>query len=124
MNFEAGTCFGGKSWTLTPKTLLKRFCRESGEAVYRVGGAVKSLEEMFYPCEFQSRRCVRWDCRKFDIAVPLHSLFQASQQHLDSGSVELLQFRTIEHHARPICVQARLHFAKESTAMFNTQRLR
>jgi hypothetical protein len=33
-----------------PKILLETICRESVEAVYRVCGAVESLEKMINPC--------------------------------------------------------------------------
>jgi hypothetical protein len=83
------------------------------KAVYRFSGAVESLEETIHQRELQNRRrCGRDGC-KFYVAISLHGLFQAAQQHMDSSTVEVPYLGTVEHHPRPICVQNRLDLTKK-----------
>jgi ABC-type dipeptide/oligopeptide/nickel transport system ATPase component len=63
---------------VVPKGLLERLCRESVEAVYRISGALKNLEDMVHSCLFENRRRSRRDHCQFDIAIPLHGCFQAT----------------------------------------------
>jgi hypothetical protein len=104
-----------------PGSLLKRLCRKLTEAVHRISGVVKGLKEAVHPRELQNRRRARRDGRKFDVAIPLHGLLQATEQHLDSSAVELPYFRTVEHHSRPVCLQTRLYFANKQAALFHAQ---
>jgi hypothetical protein len=60
------------------KGLLERLCRELVEAVYRISGALKNLEDMIRSCQFENRRCSRRDHCEFDIAIPLHGFLQAT----------------------------------------------
>jgi hypothetical protein len=48
------------------------------EAVYGIGGALKNLEDMIHPCQFENRRRSWRDHCKFDIAIPHHGGFQAT----------------------------------------------
>jgi hypothetical protein len=98
--------------------------RKLVETVHRVRGVVKSFEKAPYPGEFQNRRCRRRDGRKLDVAIPLHGLFEDTQQDVDSRAIELPQFGTVEHNSRAIGLQVRLDFAKKTPALLNAQLLR
>ena len=65
----------------------------------------KSREETVYTAEFQRGRGCRGNGRQFDVAIPLHGLLQAPQQHMDARAIKLLQFGTIEHYARPVALK-------------------
>jgi hypothetical protein len=73
---------------VVPKGLMERLFRELVEAVYRISGALKNLEDMVHSSLFENRGCPRRDHCKFDIAIPLHGCFQATQQHPDTSAVE------------------------------------
>jgi hypothetical protein len=63
---------------LMPGSVLKRLCGELTEAVHRVSGVVKSLKEAVDSRELQNCHRSWRDCRKFDVAIPLHGLLQAT----------------------------------------------
>jgi hypothetical protein len=59
------------------------------EAAHRIRGVVESLKQPVNACEFQSGRRHRRKGREFDVAIPLHGLFQATQQDMDASAIEL-----------------------------------
>jgi hypothetical protein len=93
--------------------------RKLVEAVYRVRGVVESFEKAPHLGKFQNRRSPWRDGRELDVAIPLHGLFQDTQQHVDSGAIELPYFGTVEHDSRAVGLQVRLDFAKKTPALLN-----
>ena len=88
------------------------------------GNAVKSLEETVNAGEFQSGGGTGGKSGEFDVAIALHSLFQAAQQDMDAGAVQMLELRAIKHQARPVGVQTSLQLAKKCPALRSTEFLR
>jgi hypothetical protein len=90
------------------------------EAVHSVRRIFKSLEKTVYAGKFESGGNFSGNGRQFDVAIPLHSLLEATQQHVDTRAIELPQFGTVEHDTRPIAIQGRLNVTEKKSALLHT----
>jgi hypothetical protein len=70
--------------------------REFVEALHRVRGILKDLEEMIDSCQFQHHGRSRRDCSELEIAVPLQNLLHANQEKLDACAIHLADIGEVE----------------------------
>jgi hypothetical protein len=87
------------------------------EAGDGVGGSVERLEEAVDSGEFQSGGGASGEGGEFDVAIAHHGLFQAAQQDIYAGAIEMLEFRTVQYYVRPVGIQTGFQFAKKCPAL-------
>src|ERR1700676_5607752 len=95
--------------------------RKLVETVYRISGTIKSLEEAVHLCQLKNLRRRSRHGGEFDVAIPLHRLFQAMEEHLNSGAVQLAHLGTIKHKTRPVRLQRGFHLKQKRTTLFHAE---
>jgi len=90
--------------------VLDRIRQEAAVATHRVGGILVDLEEALGTRHFEDNCGLGRKGCELDVAIPLHRLVEAVEQHVDAGCVHLLDLRKVEHQLGPIGAKKRANF--------------
>jgi hypothetical protein len=96
----------------------------SVKTIHCVFDSVENLEEAIHPGQFQNYGRRRRHGGQFQVAIPLHRFFHATQQYLDSGAVHLADAAKVKDDARPVPLKERPDLVQEEVDLSKFQLLR
>jgi hypothetical protein len=83
------------------------------EAAYGFSIRFKDLKQAMYSVLPQNQFRLFGERSKLYVSIALHSFFQATQQQIQDGPVQLTYVGAVKHHARAINAHLPLQIAKE-----------
>ena len=92
--------------------------QETIETAHRIARSFENLEQPIGPRKLKDDRRLRRNSCQLELAVALHDLGHAVQQHVHAGGIHLSDQRTIKHKLGPIGVEEWLYVAKEHARLF------